>query len=135
MGPRILLIDNFSFSLLLIFLDWNYVYTKMSCNWSNVSFLTLSIWQNHSMWLVQLQTCADVLQNNANTIILQQLGTVRICRLLPEHLPGRPNYDQEWSIVHMWSSRLWCMMFDSKSKGYCNQMMARWGIIINFNWN
>ena len=33
------------------------------------------------------------------------LGTVRICRLLPEHLPGRPNYDQEWSIAHTWSSR------------------------------
>ena len=30
------------------------------------------------------------------------LGTVHIFRLLPEHLPGRPNYDQEWSIVHMW---------------------------------
>ena len=34
------------------------------------------------------------------------LGPVRICRLLLEHIPGWPNYDQEWSIVHMWSSGL-----------------------------
>ena len=45
------------------------------------------------------------------------IGIIRICRLMVEHLPGRPNYDQEWSIAHMWSSKLWCMMIDTKSKG------------------
>ena len=44
---------------------------------------------------------------------LDQL-TVQIWRLLLKHMPGRPNYDQEWSIAHMWSPRLWCMMFYSK---------------------
>ena len=33
-------------------------------------------------------------------------GPVHICRLLLKHIPGRPNYDQEWSIAHMWSPRL-----------------------------
>ena len=31
----------------------------------------------------------------AQVMILSSLGTVRICQLLPEHLPGRPNYDQD----------------------------------------
>ena len=53
------------------------------------------------------------------------LGIVHICQLLIEHLPGRPNYDQEWSIVHMWSSKLWCMMIGTKSKGSYHTMMTR----------
>ena len=52
------------------------------------------------------------------------LGADHICRLLPEHLPGRLNYDKEWSIVHMWSSGLWSMMFDSKRKEYLLWMLA-----------
>ena len=29
-------------------------------------------------------------------------GPVHIWRLLLKHMPGRPNYDQEWSIAHMY---------------------------------
>ena len=32
-----------------------------------------------------------------------RLGPVRICRLLLEHIPGWPIYDQEWSIVGYWT--------------------------------
>ena len=42
------------------------------------------------------------------------LGPVHIWRLLLRHIPGRPNYDKEWSMAPMWSPRLWCMMFYPK---------------------
>ena len=33
-------------------------------------------------------------------------------------------------IMTMWSSSLWCMMFDFKSKRYSNKMMAWWLLLI-----
>ena len=62
------------------------------------------------------------------------LGPVRICRLLLEHIPGWPNYDQEWSIVHMWSSGLWFMMFESKREEYFLQMLAELDQIFIDRW-
>ena len=37
-------------------------------------------------------------------------------------------------LWYMWSSKLWCMMFDIKIKGNCHTMMERWGRIIIFSW-